>query len=190
MNKHFFISSVCMTYAILNNLPAEMRNLPQYMIIICVLPGPHEPSAENYHRVVEPIVTELKMLEGGLNLGEADGDDMFVWALVMCVACDIPALRKFLSIDGHSSYFMCSKCDKKFVGTKLRLGESVPAPDASDDDYKLNGRRRTRERHRVQGKKWLEAATDVDAEKIRKEHGFRYDHEFCRMPILIICYYI
>lgn len=52
-------------YFVVNNLPRPVRNLRENTFLVCVLPGPHEPSKEQMNSVLGLIQAELEELRNG-----------------------------------------------------------------------------------------------------------------------------
>ena len=82
------------------------------MLILSILPGPHEVSLHRINHYLAPIVDELVSLWNGVILNQTyecqEGKRICV-ALIL-VSCDIPAARK---ICGHiSALVSCHQCKK------------------------------------------------------------------------------
>lgn len=52
-------------YVALNNLPRHIRFLRENIFLLCVLPGPHEPSQEQINSILDLMTDELKVLGKG-----------------------------------------------------------------------------------------------------------------------------
>ena len=107
-------------YMAVMNLPRTERFLQENIILVGVIPGPHEPSL-NINTFLRPLVDELKQLWCGVKLVTRENVSVFVRAALICAACDIPAARKTCGFLGHQATMGCSKCLTSFpVG---RFGE-------------------------------------------------------------------
>ncbi len=115
--------SVTAIYMVVNNLPRNIRYLPENIILVAIIPGPHEPDVDHFHYVMEPLVDELKKLYEGVRM-QINGTQRFVFAVLLLVSCDAPALRKMLGFAGHTSGHGCTKCNFVFQREKkYRAGE-------------------------------------------------------------------
>jgi hypothetical protein len=60
--------SVQGVYIVINNLPSEIRNSHENMMLACVMPGPREPSHFEFNQILEPVIDELIQLGKGRSL--------------------------------------------------------------------------------------------------------------------------
>ena len=100
-------------YAVICNLPRDIRFKPENMLILGILPGPNEVSLHRINHYLSPIITELESLWNGLTLNRTNeypnGKD--IRAAIIIASCDIPAARKLC---GHiSALASCHRCEKK-----------------------------------------------------------------------------
>lgn len=108
--------SVGVLYLAINNLPRRIRFKSENIIVVSIIPGPGEPNTTQLYSYVKPLVDELLQLwEPGINVREADGQQLTVKGMLMCCACDIPASRKLCGFLGHSAKLGCNKCKKQFI---------------------------------------------------------------------------
>lgn len=54
-------------YATILNNPTEKRFLREETILVCVIPGPTEPSLEQLNSIIEPFVEEMMLLKNGMS---------------------------------------------------------------------------------------------------------------------------
>ena len=101
-------------YLSVMNLPRELRFKPENILIVGLIPGPHEPQ-HDINPFLSPLVEEfLDFLIGiPLNVHSLSVPQVVRCAL-LCVACDIPACRKVSGFMGHSAVLGCSRCLKQF----------------------------------------------------------------------------
>ena len=78
------------------NLPRNEGFKVENVVLVGVIPGPHEPSG-NINTYLEPLVKELLLWEGW-HVGSE-----FVKGVLLCVASDLPAARKVM----HLSLLSC-----------------------------------------------------------------------------------
>ena len=86
-------------------------------------------------------------------------------AALLCVGCDIPAVRKVCGFTGHGSNIGCSKCKKFFpgsVGTKIDFSGFEPCPPRSNNE------------HRLQAQEILNQTTAGDCANLEQQFGTRY----------------
>ena len=113
--KHIKGYSVGAIYAVVLNLPREIRYKRENTILIGLIPGPKEPE-HNINTFLNPLVKELIALWSGKSM-QVVGKNRLVKCALLCVACDLPAGRKTCGFLGHSAHYGCSKCWKFFPGT-------------------------------------------------------------------------
>ena len=80
--------SVGVIYLVVMNLPRNERFKFENVILVGVIPGPHEPSI-SINTYLAPLVDELLVLWEGWHVG-----DEIVRGVLLCVASDLPAARK------------------------------------------------------------------------------------------------
>jgi Transposase family tnp2 len=100
-------------YAAICNLPRDIRFKRENLLILGILPGPHEVSLHKINHYLAPIVDELESLWSGLTLNRTfecqNGKN--IRAGLILVLCDIPVVRK---ICGHvSALVSCHRCKKR-----------------------------------------------------------------------------
>lgn len=101
-------------YLTVQNLPRDVRFKPENIILVGVIPGPHEPS-RTVNSYITPLVVELqKAWTSCFSIPTQLGINITVQLALSCVACDIPASRKVSGFLGHSATLGCNKCMKAF----------------------------------------------------------------------------
>ena len=80
-------------YLAVQNLPRSERFKRENIIILGIIPGPHEPS-KTINSYLSPLVDELNQLWVGIVMQTPQNISVVVRAALICVACDIPAARK------------------------------------------------------------------------------------------------
>lgn len=103
------------------------------------------------------------------------GMEVTVWAILMLIACDLPAVRKLLGLGSHSGYHSCSKCDKEFSSIETDA-DGKQRKRVYCNDFEVGSQRRTRDGHIAGARRWQDAATDLAAERVRQKTGYRYIH--------------
>ena len=158
--------SVGVIYLTIMNMPRSHRNKFPYVLIVGVIPGPHEPSGI-INTFLGPMVSEFLELWQGCWL--ANGEHRkYVRAALLCVSCDLPAARKVCGIVGHSALMGCSKCQKKFQ--THAFGEKA---DYSGFDVE-NWSSRQNEKQKKCAQEYLLASTQSQQKRIEREHGVKY----------------
>ncbi|XP_045188652.2 uncharacterized protein LOC123546448 [Mercenaria mercenaria] len=102
------VHSVGVIYLSIMNLPREERFREENLMVVGLIPGPNEP-AGNINTFLTPLVNELKKLEKGVNLS-----GNIYRAALLCVAADLPAVRKTCGFLSCAAKQGCSKCLKTF----------------------------------------------------------------------------
>jgi hypothetical protein len=100
-------------YVAICNLPRDIRFKRENLLILRILPGPHEVSLHKINHYLASIVNDLELLWRGVTLNRTfecqNGKNIQV-ALVL-VSCDVPAARK---ICGHVlALVSCHWCKKR-----------------------------------------------------------------------------
>lgn len=97
------------------------------------------------------------------------GNPVLVRAVLICLACDIPASRKVSGFLSHSAFHACSRCLKEFP-TSNYFGDK---PDYSGFD-RSNWTPWTNTSHRFYACKNKECKTGKDKKAIERNHGCQY----------------
>ena len=147
--------SIGVMYIAILNLPREIRFLPENIIIIGVIPGPHEPS-KNINSFLKPLVDELNDLWQGVIMETEDKHSVLVRGALICVACDIPAARKVCGFVGHQAFRGCSKCLKGFP--TQNFGEKADYSGFDRDNWSM----RDCQSHRKQAMEHKSACTATE----------------------------
>lgn len=117
-----------MYLTILNN-PRTKRFLREETILVCVIPGPTEPSLEQLNAVIEPFVQEMLILGSGMSYIAKPSADLKYYTTglefkvhgqpervlthmqLLLNSSDLPASRKITGLRSCTSkYFMCPWC--------------------------------------------------------------------------------
>lgn len=105
-----------MIYLVIANLPRQERYKLENIIIIGVIPGPHEPQ-KHINSFLKPLVDELLVMWNGCFFRSSHSGVVPVRCALICITCDLPATRKSCGFTSYSSLHGCSKCMKEFPGT-------------------------------------------------------------------------
>ena len=156
--------SVGVIYAVIINLPRHIRYKQENVIIIGVIPGPHEPK-KHLNSYLGPVVAELQELYTGQWFDTSIGRQ-FIRCVLVGLSSDIPASRKAAGYLGHMARKGCSRCLKEFP----KVGDSTNYSGFERDVWPLRS-------HAVQyGQAYqtLEANTKEAKKNLEKEFGLRY----------------
>ena len=156
--------SVGVIYAVIVNLPRSIRYKNENVVIIGVIPGPHEPK-KNINSHLGPLIGELLHLQSGQWFSTPVGQQ-FIKCVIVCLSSDIPATRKAAGFIGHNALRACSRCLKRFPRVNDRT-------DCSGFDRE-SWIPRTHSTHCEQAYKGLTAQTKVERMRIEQEYGARY----------------
>jgi hypothetical protein len=114
--KHVQHSVGCI-FMVCLNLPREERFKVENVIVVGLMPGPHEPNEQTINHFLAPMVDELQQLWQGVSMFSfAAQFNVQVRAALLCVACDIPATRKVAGFVSHNATRGCNKCLKQCRG--------------------------------------------------------------------------
>ena len=111
-------------YLVLLNLPREMRFKKENILLVGLIPGPHEPEL-NVNTYLTPFVTELLQFWKGVRLYE-DNDLTLYRFVLLCISSDPPATRKccgFLSYNAKKGIFFSFK--SKFLNLHKTLKNNL-----------------------------------------------------------------
>ena len=170
--KHIQYSVGAIYIAILN-FPRALRYRKENMILVGVIPGPHEP-ALHINTFLEQLVHDLLKLWHGVEMQTCEGPQI-IRAAVLCNSSDIPATRKVGGFVGHGARKGCSRCLKNFPVSSF--GEKA---DYSGFDSNTWPPRSLAE-HKTKALEWKHAKTLSVRQKIEQEYGVRYT-ELLRLP--------
>lgn len=158
--------SVGAIYISILNLPRCERNKTNNVILIGLMPGPHEPSC-NMNSYITPLVEELSVLWHGKEMSvHGFTSKQLVRCVLICAACDLPAGRKLCGFLSFSANFGCTRCWKKFPG-------GVADKDFSGFDRE-NWLIRNEEEHRNTATKLQSCNTKAQRHQIESNSGYRY----------------
>jgi hypothetical protein len=105
--------SVGVLFAVLLNLPRELRYLRENIVILGLIPGPTEP--RNIMPFLSPLVDELEKLYDGVRIRTATAPEgRLIRAALMLVNSDLPAARKVAGFVGVCAHRGCSRCNHYF----------------------------------------------------------------------------
>lgn len=115
-----------------------------------------------------PLVEELKELWDGISvpLCVPIKGNVVIRLAVICVACDIPAVRKLCGFAGHSACLGCSKC--KYKCEHQSWGMDFSGYDRSEWQM------RNSIEHREHASKYLSARTVREQKQYLGKYGVRY----------------
>lgn len=109
------IYSVGAIYLVIQNLPRSERFKIENVLLVGLIPGPHEPKL-SINTYLTPLVDEMKKLYYGVTFKNPSSffGSTTLRAIISCVACDLPATRKVCGFSSFSATLGCSKCKKRF----------------------------------------------------------------------------
>lgn len=84
--------SVGAIYLAILNFPRHLRYRRENMILVGIIPGPHEPSL-HMNSFLEPLVQDLLKLWKGVQMQTTEGLQV-IRAALMCNSSDVPATRE------------------------------------------------------------------------------------------------
>lgn len=157
--------SIGMIYAVILNLPRDVRYKDNNVIIIGVIPGPKEPK-HDVNSNLGPLVQELLELYTGVWFDASHGQQ-FVRGVLLCFSSDVPATRKAAGFVGHNSIKGCSRCLKSF----LTNSENMTDYSGYNRDSWVQ---RTNAIHRQYAYKELVGKMKAEKKVIERMYGARY----------------
>lgn len=173
--------SVGVIYAVIINLPRCYRYKYENVIIIGIIPGPHEPKL-HINSYLGPVVKELLELQSGQWFSTSVGRQ-FVKCALVCLSSDIPATRKAAGFVGHNATKACSRCLKSFP----RIGDHTDCSGFNRSSWPV----RTHAIHCQQAYNILAANTKAAQKLIELSYGARYSvffelpyYDAIRFPVI------
>ena len=163
--------SVGVIYCVVLNLPRELCYKTENMIVISVIPGPHEPKL-NINTYLKPLVDELQELYKGVVLPCSSGylKQRHVRACVVCLAADIPASHKMCGFLGHSARLGCNKCYKSFLSDHATFDEKPNYGGFDRETWEP----RTMSRHQESCLEIKTATNKSQLQQLESMYGVRY----------------
>jgi len=157
--------SVGVIYLSILNLPHHIRYKQENVILVGIIPGPKEPKL-TINSYLSPLVDELKEFWEGVDLQTSEHTFLRVRIALICISCDIPAVRKACGFVGHRATLGCSKCLCEF--THLKGGGMKWSGEFG------NWPLRTIEDHRNKCEKYLQCKNINQQTKFASENGVRF----------------
>lgn len=110
--------SVGAIYLTIQNLPSSVRNRPENIVLVGIIPGPGEPHL-TLNSYLAPLMDELLSawtngMEITVSNAKGRKTSVTVRLALTCIACDIPASRKVCGFLSHRATLACNKCMKVF----------------------------------------------------------------------------
>ena len=158
--------SVGVIYLVLLNLPRHERYKLENVIIVGIIPGPSEPKL-TANTFLKLLVEELQELWNRNIRFSVEGSLLkkSIRVGLVCVSCDIPAIRKIGGYMGHMANQGCSRCKKNFYKNG--------SLDFSGFD-RSEWQKRTSAEHKVLAKESLFEDTPSMQQSVCSKHGARY----------------
>ena len=153
-------------YMCVLNLPREVRYKQHNVILVGLVPGPHEPKRD-INTFLKPLVDDLLKLWSGVQFNvHSVRSYKIIRCALLCVACGLPAGRKVCGFLGHGARLGCSRCYKEFPG-------SAGTMDYSGFD-RNSWRKRTKDEHVSDAFRIKNMDTLSAMEKAESDAGCRY----------------
>ena len=159
--------SVGVLYLTIANLPRDLRYLQENVILLGIIPGPKEPKL-HINSYLQPLVDELKEFWSGVQLTLSSGKNFIARVCLICVSCDMPAVRKVCGFVGHQARLGCSKCLCKFE--HLPSGGLKCLPMGDFGEWNL----RTLDEHRKNCEESLQCTNNSSLTKFTSSCGARF----------------
>ena len=155
-------------YIVLVNLPRAIRFLPENVILVALIPGPHGIPHDDYYKILKPLVDELKRLYDPGVYMNIDGSRRIVHGILLFIAVDHVALYEILGMGCHSAGRCCPRCFDNFA-KPWSNGHGNPT------EFDLTRlRRRTRAEHVRVGNRWLNGKSVSERDTILKNEGYMF----------------
>ena len=152
-------------YCTVMNLPRTDRFKVENVLLIGLIPGPHEPE-EDINSYLKPFVDELLQFWDGIEMEVNGTGRKIIRCALLCVACDMPAGRKACGFLSHSAALGCARCLRRFSGSFGSLDYS----GFNRDSWLL----RTNADHRMKALQHKNQITKSGREEVASKFGCRY----------------
>lgn len=160
--------SIGVLYAVVMNLPRELRFKRENVLLVSVIPAFNpEPSLEPF---LNPLVADLQLLwnaEGVVMPTRLKPEGTKVRAALLCCSSDIPASRKLGGFLSHSAAMGCNKCKTKFKG---QVGQKKDYGGFRFAEWE----ERTHDDHMTNLRKILAAPNKTTKASLESQFGIRY----------------
>ncbi|KAG1443070.1 hypothetical protein G6F56_010808 [Rhizopus delemar] len=180
LNVDWFQPSKGVTYSVgalyltINNLPRHLRYKRENVILVCMTPGPREPSTTQLNNYLQVLVDQLNALyydDFQVCTAQSPNRPVSVRAALALIACDIPASRKVSGFTSFNATVPCNKCETVFPprdSTALQRNFAYGLENC--ESWVL----RTNASNRQHALKWKEAATERKRGELEKLYGTRF----------------
>jgi hypothetical protein len=161
---HSSTQSVTAMYMICLSLSPEIRNLPENMYLVTILPGPTKPALEQINFSLEFLVDQLlEFWDLGVYLSHTaiHAHGVLCRIALIPLVCDLLAARQMAGLTSHSASIFCSFCYLRSEDIENIDKETWMPRDAKT--------------HREHANEWLNATTQKDHDLVVKESGVRSD---------------
>ena len=162
-------------YLTILNLPRAERLLKKWTLLVGLIPGPSEPET-HMNTFLKPLVDDLLTLWHGISIEGEGGRKLNVRGILLCVSCDLPALRKVTQFLGHKANLGCNICE---FSAEREGGRGFGRMSYHTKDFNFNYR--NRETVCEQGEEYKSAHTITESKQIAKKNGVRFS-ELHRLP--------
>ena len=146
-------------------MPRHVQYKQENVLLVGIIPGPKKPK-QTINSYLSSLVDELKEFWIGISPKLFDERNVTVTIALICVACDIPAVRKTYGFVGHRAKLVCSMCLCKF--THLKGGGMQWFGEIA------NWLLRTLEEHKKNCENFLQCQNANQQNKFCSEHGVRF----------------
>ena len=171
--------SVGAIYLTIQNLPMSVRNNPDNIILVGIIPGPTELHVA-LNSFLAPMKEELlQAWNNGFEIPNIPVGDkqipLTIRLALTCIACDIPASRKVCGFLGHRANLACNKCYTAFKQVHEGSGSNWTNYDGFD---RKQWTMRTNENHRERCDQIIETfrkqGTQTSLADAESLNGLRY----------------
>ena len=164
--------SVGALYLVVLNLPREERYRKENMMLVGIIPGPHEPSL-NINSYLTPLVLELQAFYSGVDILCVSADGRSTKSVCLRLAltgvfCDLPASRKVCGFLSFNSLHGCNRCLKSFPTQSF--GERPNFCGYNRESWPV----RDINTHREKSYAYISCNTKTQQKEIEREYGIRY----------------
>ena len=166
--------SVGVVYLTIGNLPRPIRYKKENVILVCVIPGPKEPSNSQMNNYLQVLVNELRELyyeDFYTCTAQSPNFPVLVRAALILIACDIPASRKVSGFTSFNATVPCNKCSTAFPPREdTHLQRDFSFGLGNPNALNLH----TDTENRIQAENWKRASTKKERASLERKYGTRF----------------
>lgn len=168
-NYTYSVHSTGAIYLTILNLPKEMRDSKDFVILSGLMPGPRESKLDEINNYLAPLVEELKDLMNGVEMMLPNRSKITVKAALTLVVADLPAAAKLCGFALYNGICACRKCERQFSAV---VEGAAPRDYSGWEDETWTPR--TKASNLTHALEWKAAPNTAQKTALVQKHGTRW----------------